>query len=172
MQWMMTGTVSRIAIRPDQRCTVAIQAGAPGRTIRAPVASWTIANTTAMVVSQALAYNGEEKPPTSSAYVVGWCSLAYRPSARATPQPLSRTTRSGLAYWSRAGYAATGSLVIARLLSQAGWLRHLGSHGLTTVSWPATGAAVKLEPSRVKLLWLRLSGGAAYLVVPATATPT
>jgi ABC-type proline/glycine betaine transport system substrate-binding protein len=95
--------VSRIAIRPDQRCTVAIQAGAACRVIRAAVMSWTTANTTAAVVSQALAYNGEEKPPTSSAYLVGWCSLAYKPSTRATPQPLSRATRSGLAYWSRAG---------------------------------------------------------------------
>src|ERR1700689_4218443 len=162
MQWMMTGTVSRIAIRPDQRCTVAIQAGALGRMIRVPVISWTIANTTAMVVSQALAYNGEEKPPTSSAYLVGWCSLAYKPSTKATAQPLSRASRSGLAYWSRAGYAATGSLVITRFLTQAGWFRQLGFHGLTTVSWPATGAAVKLEPSRVKLLLLMLSGGAGY----------
>src|SRR5271157_3695539 len=103
MQWMMTGTVSRIAIRPDQRCTTGIQAGAPLRTIRVPVTSWTTANTAAAVVSQALAYNGEEKPPTSSAYLLGWCSLAYAPSTTATAQPLSKATTSGLAYWSRAG---------------------------------------------------------------------
>src|SRR5580704_1868873 len=115
MQWTMTGTVSRIAIRPDQRCTTGIQAGAAPRIIREPVTSWTTANTAAAVVSQALAYSGEEKPATSSAYLVGWCSPAYSPSTRATAQPLSRATTSGLAYWSRARGTAVCSLVIAHV---------------------------------------------------------
>src|SRR5271170_8282879 len=112
MHWMMTGTVSRIAIRPDQRCRAVIQAaGAGRRVIREPVMSCTMANTTAAVVSQALAYSGEEKPATSREYLAGWCSRAYSPSARATAQPLSRATRRGLAYWSRAGETAAVWLV-------------------------------------------------------------
>jgi hypothetical protein len=35
-----------------------------------------MASTTAAVVSQALAYSGEEKPAMSRAYLAGWCSLA------------------------------------------------------------------------------------------------
>src|ERR1700722_2318744 len=121
MQWMMTGTVSRMAIRPDHRCTVASQAAPAGRRIRAAVASWTHANTTAPVDSQALAYSGLEKPPTSMANPVGWCSLAYTPSRTATAQPPSRETTIGVANWPLAGPAVVCSLVIAEPSSHTGW---------------------------------------------------
>src|ERR1700677_274504 len=158
---MATGTVSRIAIRPAQRCRVAIQAGAAGRrTIREPVISWTTANAAAAVVSQALAYRGEEKPATSSAYPVGWCNLAYSPSARATAQPLARAARSGLAYWSRAGETAAGWLVVAQVpFARRGVLRPrrgrsradhrlVAGHGSGPEAGPAQGEAVVAEVER------------------------
>src|SRR5580693_2903950 len=116
MQWMRTGTVSRIATRPDQRCTVAVHAGADARNIRVPVTTWTMANTTANVVSQAFAYSGEENPAMSRENPLGWCTLAYTPIARATAQPPSSAMMSGLAYLSRVGPTAVsgGMVVIGR----------------------------------------------------------
>ena len=61
MQWKATGSVQRIASRPDQRWIGASTRGGSGMTccsfpkIRAPVETWTIASPTAIDASHALA---------------------------------------------------------------------------------------------------------------------
>src|SRR5215470_7242110 len=67
MQCTTTGTVSRIAIRPEDRCRGAIQEAASRLPARRPVPTCTTANAVANVVSQALAYSALEKPTMSRA---------------------------------------------------------------------------------------------------------
>src|ERR1700678_4245427 len=54
----------------------------------------------------------------SRANPVGWCTLAYTPSAIATAQPPSREMTIGVASRSRAGLAVVCSLVIAEVSSR------------------------------------------------------
>ena len=77
-QCTATITVMMNAIRPDHRCRPPIQDGAvihdtfPYMTREEP--SWTSANTTATVASQAFTVAGLENPMTSTATPVGGCS--------------------------------------------------------------------------------------------------